>query len=111
MGAFEDQVGGGHYKNLAIQPAEYCYKNNIGHMAGDAIAYITRYKGKNGVEDLRKAIHSLQLLIEMEEREEKTLRQNETQEQCKPKEQTKFTMPQIDSATLYAPLRKLDIYE
>ena len=71
MSAFEDQVGGEHYRKLKIQPAEYCFANNIGHLAGDAIAYITRYKFKNGLEDLRKAIHSLQLLIEMEELKEK----------------------------------------
>lgn len=69
MSAFEDQVGGEHYRKLKIQPAEYCFANNIGHLAGDAIAYITRYKFKNGLEDLRKAIHSLQLLIEMEDAE------------------------------------------
>lgn len=69
MSAFEDQVGGEHYRKLKIQPAEYCFANNIGHLAGDAIAYITRYKFKNGLEDLRKAIHSLQLLIELEDAE------------------------------------------
>jgi hypothetical protein len=35
-------------------------------MAGDAISYNTRYKDKNGKQDLLKAIHSLQLLIELE---------------------------------------------
>lgn len=72
MSAFDNQIGGGHYKALKIQPAEYCFANNIGHLAGDAIAYITRYKSKNGMEDLKKAIHSLQLLMELEENERKT---------------------------------------
>ena len=60
------QVGGSHYKDMAIQPAEYTTKNGIGHLAGDAIAYISRYRAKNGKEDLQKAIHSIQLLIELE---------------------------------------------
>jgi hypothetical protein len=60
------QVGGNHYSKLAIQPAEYTTRNGLGHMAGDAIAYITRYKDKGGKQDLEKAIHSIQLLIEFE---------------------------------------------
>lgn len=68
--ASERQVGGDHYKQLAIQPAEYNFRNGIGHLAGDAISYITRYRFKNGIEDLRKAIHTLELLIEMEEQDE-----------------------------------------
>ena len=60
------QVGGSHYKDMAIQPCEYTTKNGIGHLAGDAIAYISRYRSKNGREDLEKAIHSIQLLIELE---------------------------------------------
>jgi hypothetical protein len=66
MSALTEQVGGSHYKDLAIQPAEYTTKNGIGHLAGDAIAYITRYKAKNGKQDLEKAIHSLRLLIQLE---------------------------------------------
>jgi hypothetical protein len=61
-----DQVGGSHYKDMKIQPAEYTHANGIGHLAGDAIAYISRYKSKNGRQDLEKAIHSLQLLIQLE---------------------------------------------
>lgn len=66
MSALEKQEGGSHYKSMAIQPAEFTTKNGIGHLAGDAIAYICRYKSKNGVQDLRKAIHSIELLIELE---------------------------------------------
>jgi hypothetical protein len=62
----QTQVGGSHYKDMKIQPAEYTHANGIGHLAGDAIAYISRYKSKNGRQDLEKAIHSLQLLIQLE---------------------------------------------
>jgi hypothetical protein len=64
--ALQTQVGGSHYKDMKIQPAEYTHANGIGHLAGDAIAYISRYKSKNGRQDLEKAIHSIQLLIQLE---------------------------------------------
>jgi hypothetical protein len=66
MSAFKEQVGGGHYKDLAIQPAEFIHKNGIGYMEGAVIKYLTRWRNKNGVEDLKKARHYLDLLIEME---------------------------------------------
>lgn len=64
------QVGGNHYKNLAIQPVEYIHKNGIGYMEGCAIKYLTRWRAKNGIEDLYKAIHFIELLIELEEGKE-----------------------------------------
>jgi hypothetical protein len=66
MSAFKEQVGGGHYKDLAIQPAEFIHKNGIGYMEGAVIKYLTRWRNKNGLEDLKKARHYLDLLIEME---------------------------------------------
>lgn len=67
--ALDVQVGGSHYKNLKIQPVEYIRANNIGYFEGNVIKYITRWKDKNGVEDLKKVIHYTQLLIEFEEKE------------------------------------------
>jgi hypothetical protein len=66
MSALKDQVGGNHYKNLAIQPIEYCQKNRLGYCESNAIKYITRHKAKNGKEDILKAIHVLKLLLELE---------------------------------------------
>lgn len=66
MSAFKEQVAGGHYKDMAIQPAEFIHKNGIGYMEGNVIKYISRWRNKNGVEDLKKARHYLDLLIEME---------------------------------------------
>jgi hypothetical protein len=66
MSAFKEQVGGGHYKDFAIQPAEFIHRNGIGYIEGAVIKYCCRWKGKNGVEDLKKAKHYLELLIEME---------------------------------------------
>ena len=62
--AFETQVGGSHYKQFNIQPTEYILANNLGFLEGNVIKYVTRYKYKNGVEDIDKAIHYLQILKE-----------------------------------------------
>lgn len=61
------QVGGDHYKAMKIQPAEYIHANNIGFLEGNAIKYVSRWKAKNGKADLLKAIHCIQLLLELEE--------------------------------------------
>ena len=68
MSAFDKQEGGSHYKDLAIQPLEYIHKNGIGFAEGCAIKYLTRWRVKNGVEDLKKARHFIDMLIEMEDR-------------------------------------------
>jgi predicted transcriptional regulator len=58
------QVSGAHYKGMAIQPAEYNTKNKLGFLEGNVVKYVSRHGSKNGVDDLRKAIHCLELLIE-----------------------------------------------
>lgn len=65
--ALDAQVGGSHYKDLPIQPVEYIHKNGIGYFEGCIIKYVTRWRRKNGVEDLRKARHFLDMLIEFED--------------------------------------------
>lgn len=69
--ALDTQVGGNHYKNLAIQPVEYIFKNNLGYFEGCVIKYVTRWKDKGGVQDLLKAKHFLELLIELQEQHAK----------------------------------------
>ena len=63
----DEQVGGDHYSKLAIQPAVYAQHNKLSYLQGNIIKYVTRYKDKGGLEDLYKAIHSIKLLIELEE--------------------------------------------
>ncbi len=60
------QVGGNHYKGYKIQPIEYAMANNLNYCQANAIKYTTRYRDKGGKEDLLKAIHNLELLIELE---------------------------------------------
>ncbi len=61
----DKQIGGKHYKDFAIQPLEYIEKNNIPYLEGNAIKYITRHSFKNGKEDILKAIHYLEVILEM----------------------------------------------
>jgi hypothetical protein len=61
--ALDSQVGGNHYK-LPIQPVEFIYKNQLDYLRGNVIKYVTRKK--NGAEDIRKAIHYCELLLELE---------------------------------------------
>ena len=66
MNPLEKQVDGNHYKDLKIQPIEYIHANNIGYMEGNVIKYVTRWRGKNGLADLEKAKHYIEMLIELE---------------------------------------------
>lgn len=60
------QVSGTHYLKYKIQPTEYIVANGIGFLAGNVIKYTTRYKDKNGADDIRKAIHYLNMILEFE---------------------------------------------
>jgi hypothetical protein len=60
------QIGGSHYKNCKIQPVEYMHANGLGYCEGAIIKYVSRYKQKNGIEDLKKAKHFIDLLIQLE---------------------------------------------
>ena len=66
MSAFDKQVDGSHYKNMAIQPAEFAEANNLNYCQSLVIRYICRYKNKGGEKDLDKAIHTIQLLKEIQ---------------------------------------------
>ena len=62
--ALDKQVGGEHYKKLPIQPIEYIMANNLGYCEANIVKYITRYKQKNGKEDIKKVIHYAEILLE-----------------------------------------------
>ena len=64
--ALSKQEGGSHYKGYTIQPIEYAMANNLNYCQANVVKYTTRYRDKNGLEDLLKAIHNLEILIEME---------------------------------------------
>jgi len=66
VSANEIQVAGSHYKSKAIQPWDYIAANDIGYFEGNIVKYVSRWKEKGGVDDLRKARHYLDKLIELQ---------------------------------------------
>lgn len=64
--ALDVQIGGDHYKSMPIQPVEFIHRNGIGFCEGAAIKYLARWRAKGGIEDLKKARHFIDLLIDME---------------------------------------------
>lgn len=66
MKANEIQVAGDHYKKQPIQPWDYIAANELGYFEGNIVKYVSRWRGKGGVEDLRKAKHYLEKLIELQ---------------------------------------------
>ena len=66
MDNLKKQIGGKHYKSLKIQPVEFIVANNIPYIEGCAIKYICRHREKNKREDVLKAIHYLQILLDLE---------------------------------------------
>ena len=60
----DTQIGGEHYKNKKIQPITFIMENDLGFCEGNIVKYVTRYKDKNGIEDLMKARHYIDFLIE-----------------------------------------------
>jgi hypothetical protein len=69
MNSNEEQVGGRHYLEKKIQPWDYIVANRLGYLEGNIIKYVTRYKEKGGLEDLVKAAHYLDKLIEVTKNE------------------------------------------
>ena len=62
--ALSRQPGGSHYKDMAIQPVEFITANDIAYREANVIKYVCRHKAKNGREDLEKAMHYLEMLLE-----------------------------------------------
>lgn len=63
--ALNRQEGGSHYKDCAIQPIQYIEANELGYLEGNVIKYVTRHMRKGGAEDLLKARHYLDMLLEL----------------------------------------------
>ena len=61
-----NDTGPGHYKDKPMQPWDFIVANNLGYLEGNVIKYVSRWRQKGGVEDLRKAKHYIEKLIEVE---------------------------------------------
>ena len=64
--ALDVQVGGTHYKEYVIQPMEYGQRNKLPPREFSVVKYVTRWRDKGGVQDLIKARHCIDLLIQIE---------------------------------------------
>ena len=62
----DHQVGGSHYVSKTIQPWDYIAANNLDYFSGNVVKYVSRWRDKNGLEDLLKAKHYLEKLIELQ---------------------------------------------
>lgn len=65
--ANEIQIGGDHYREKTIQPWDFIAANQLGYFEGNIVKYVSRWKGKGGINDLKKARHYLDKLIELSE--------------------------------------------
>ena len=65
MSARDEQIGGGHYKDMAIQPVDFIYKNGMDFLTGNAVKYLSRHKAKGQQQDIRKAMHYCRLILEL----------------------------------------------
>ena len=59
----DDYVEPNHYKKFKIEPLDFIHENGLGFAEGNVIKYICRWREKNGIEDLEKAVRYIQLLI------------------------------------------------
>lgn len=66
MSTLETQVGGSHYKDMPIQPMEFSMANGLDACQHTIVKYVTRFRQKGGIQDLEKARHVLDMLIEFE---------------------------------------------
>tara|TARA_R100001230_G_C5613601_1_gene124583 strand:+ start:556 stop:819 length:264 start_codon:yes stop_codon:yes gene_type:complete len=64
MSVYDKQIGGSHYKKMKIQPSKFVIENELLFPEGNVIKYICRHRFKNGKEDLLKAIHFIEMIIE-----------------------------------------------
>lgn len=67
--ALDKQISGTHYKGCKIQPIEYIHANNLDYFQGNVVKYVTRHKDKNKEQDVLKAIHYLELILELQYKE------------------------------------------
>jgi hypothetical protein len=61
----KSQVGGSHYMGMKIQPVEFIEKNGLSFLEGCVIKRMCRHRNKNGIEDLLKAKHEIDMLIKL----------------------------------------------
>ena len=71
MSAYKKQLGGSHYKSMVMQPSVFIHKHRLPFAEGSAIKYICRHSAKGKEEDIKKAIHYLEMILERDYSEKK----------------------------------------
>jgi len=71
MSIWKKQVGGNHYRKYKIQPSEFCTQNKLLYPEGTVIKYVIRHQDKGGKQDLEKAKHMIDMIIERDNEEQK----------------------------------------
>ena len=67
--AYKKQVGGNHYQSMVMQPSEFINKNKLPFAEGSAIKYICRHAAKGKEQDIHKAIHYLEMILDRDYQE------------------------------------------
>ncbi len=75
---YKKQVGGSHYKDMVMQPSEFINKNRLQFAEGSAIKYICRHAAKGKIQDIQKAIHYLEMIIDRDYTKKKPKTREET---------------------------------
>ena len=73
---WDKQHGGNHYQKYKIQPSKFVVENELLYPEGCAIKYIIRHRDKNGKEDILKAIHFLEMIIERDYKDKPKPKEN-----------------------------------
>ena len=71
MSAYKKQIGGKHYIKYKIQPSQFVVENNLLYPEGCVIKYVVRHQDKGGKQDLEKAKHMIDMIIERDYGDEK----------------------------------------
>lgn len=90
----QKQIGGTHYQKLDPAPWDVILKWNLGYLEGTALKYIARWRDKGGLDDIRKAIHFLEKLLETET--EKSLGQHNPSKTVQSPEEYPFPFPPVE---------------
>ena len=80
ISALDTQVGGSHYKDMPIQPMEYSMANGLDACQHTIVKYVTRFRQKGGIQDLEKARHVIDMLIEFERKAQAPKASNDNQQ-------------------------------
>ena len=72
MSTYDKQIGGTHYRTMKIQPSKFVIENKMLFAEGNVVKYICRHPYKDGKQDLEKAKHFIDMIIERDYSEEKS---------------------------------------